>query len=131
MSILPKKEVDNIIETINHIPDCTSLERYAAEQIKKMTAQLQQTLASSQIFALLITVPTNLSELITWVQNFINHYILGPYLQLLALYAEMLADYARILQAVENKLAMIACAQVFKGAKTFGTSDFGSDTFGG
>lgn len=131
MSIINQQEVKNIVETINSIPDCRTLEIYAARILKRMIQQMIQALESSAFFAELSKIPTDIDSAIKWITTFINRYILGPYATLIELYAELLVDYALIAQAIENKLATISCQTPFNGASLMGSFSFGGSTFGG
>lgn len=131
MSAINPEYISNVIETIEKISDCNSLRKYEEQVIKRLISLLTDTLNSSTAFADLITPPTDIGEVITWIENFIDLYIGGPYAKLIALETELLGNYATILGAFAGKLASISCLQNFNGMNSMGGFDFGSSGFGG
>jgi hypothetical protein len=132
MSFINQQEIKNIVNTINSIPDCRTLQNYEKLLINRLTAQLQQTLASLNLLAGLIVNPGDLPAVITWIKNFIEANIIGPYYKLLALEIELMQDFEQLTTAIESKLLYLTCSAPGRSSSvSVGSSVLGSSTFGG
>ena len=122
MAILPPTFVDDTVKMINSCPDCSSLERVQ----QKALAQLQDTINGLNTQAeklkkmffnfevpVIPTTPeeavTAVTNLIKYIQKWIDDYIVTPYETVIAGITEVTNAIHDIQAAVEAKMSAMSC----------------------
>lgn len=131
MSFIQPQEIENIVQTIESIQDCQSLNTYANLIIQRFITQINQALASASVFEQLITPPHDLGSAISWIENFIDLYLGGPYAKMIALETELLSYYIQIMRAFVSKLSLLSCLNQITLSFTTGSQLSGSILIGG
>jgi len=110
MAVDPK-QVEDIVAKINAIPDCTQLTAYAQKQIKAWLKEMEDTLKAKASAAAKKVVPTNLDEVINWIQTFVTE-AQQQYEDAVAAFAEMAAAYTTITNAITDKATKLGCGVI-------------------
>jgi hypothetical protein len=109
MSYLNPNYTTNIIAQINNVPDCQTLETLITNEIQVYFQSLLSSVQNDISKLLpLKSVPTNLSEVISWITTYIN-LVNNQYTKLVATEAEIIVAYGQIITAITNKIASMSC----------------------
>ena len=100
--------VVNLTAQINAVPDCRSLQQLINQIDAMMQAQLADLEAQIAALANLIIAPTNLPQVIAFLGHLTTVYQ-AQYAQALATQAALIAAYADLLTAINNKIASLNC----------------------
>ena len=120
MAILPPTFVDDTVKMINSCPDCSSLEQIQ----QKALAQLQDMIngldaQAKKLKDMFFEVPANpanlaqtiqaVIDLIAGIKNFIDNFVVAPYLIVIAGIIEVTTAITTIQSAVEAKMSAMSC----------------------
>jgi hypothetical protein len=104
-------QINKLADKIEQIPDCKALEELIKGLTEMIQAQLTAMLEELARQAALAIPPTSLSKLIKWAKK-IAAGAYAKYIQLIQLYAKTAAAFARILSAIQEKLANLDCRNI-------------------
>jgi hypothetical protein len=111
MSLINTEYFDQLINTIDTVPDCQTLKDIAAEYLEQIQKQIQeQTDAIARIatpdLEILATTPTTLPEQIAWTAAYID-YNIAPVIEEISNITSQItatqAQLARLISAIGNK----------------------------
>lgn len=136
MSIISQQYITDITSRINSVPDCATLSALESEVFTYMNTLLSSTISQLELLKPLTSIPSSISDVISWVTTFINSTLLAPYQKALLLEAELIADIALLMTAINSKYASLTCSftplqGIVANAKTAGTQLAGSAFIGG
>lgn len=97
---------DNMISELNKIENCAGLQVYIDEAMATVQAEINAIEAQIASLSIVLTIPTDLGSVITWITNYI-HQLTGPYSTYLAQLTATLAAIARLTAAVEAAAARL------------------------
>ena len=103
------KWVQSTTREIQNCKVCSQLETLAQELVLKYEKQMASVLGEMSILKPLMDPPTSPASVITWITNFIESKITGPYNKLLAKKVELAVAYAGLLAAVASKTGELTC----------------------
>ena len=112
-SIVNTAYFDAAIATVNAIPTCADLTKFALDELVSLAATkdgINAQLADLEPLLALLTIPTNPAQLLTWASNFITSYLapqLAPYTTYTAQLIAYEAQIARLVAAITAKAASI------------------------
>ncbi len=109
MSVINEEYIDNIVEQINNIPDCLTLQALTTKIEKDLLKQIEKALNSIEMLEPLVEAPSDIGEVIEWIKNVIL-IIYKPYTQAIELQAELLEAYSRIMIALSLKVNNMDCS---------------------
>jgi hypothetical protein len=109
MPAINTQYITNLTAQINSINDCATLQLMVTQVEAEMTAQLAA--AERQIAALLplTTIPTNLSQCISFITSQVAFYE-AQYAQAIAAEAALVAAYAGLISAITSKISTLGCS---------------------
>lgn len=105
------KQIENLADKIKEIPDCRALEELIKGITDMIKAQLEAMLEELARQAALAIPPTSLSKLIKWAKR-IAAGAYAKYIELILLYAKTAAAFAKLLSAIQEKLANLDCRNI-------------------
>jgi hypothetical protein len=105
------KQIENLADKIKEIPDCKALEELIKGITDMIKAQLEAMLEELARQAEIAIPPTSLKKLIKWAKRIAGK-AYSKYLELIALYAKMAAAFAKLLGALQEKLANLDCRNI-------------------
>lgn len=112
MSVIPTpinvQWAHNLVEVINAVPDCNTLQQAINKVLKVIEDQLKQVLKQIEELALMITPVGNLAQALDFIRKQIA-WFQQQYIQALAMQAALMAAYAEIVAAVNAKIAALQC----------------------
>lgn len=111
MSLVNTKQLDDMAKQIEQIPDCRALEELIVKLEEMIKAQLEAMLQQIADLAELALPPTSLKKLIKWCKKHAAYYY-DQYLKAVATYAALVKAFARILAAIQDKLAHLDCRNI-------------------
>lgn len=103
------KWIDNLTKQIRALPDCKSLDKLIAWLREKFQELIEDILNQIAKLVGLIIPPTSLSKIIKYLKNLVAQY-LGPYLAAIRQLASIIRAFARLLQAIQQKLQDLHCS---------------------
>ena len=109
MPIIDSKYTENLVKTIDAIPDCTTLKAFRDQLINTLQKMLTDAIIRKAKMALLATAPTNLVSAIAWIVNFIDTNIKKPYEEAVQLEAELAALYTTLAAKIASKSDLLHC----------------------
>jgi hypothetical protein len=101
--------VKHLTGEINNTDVCGYLPTLMQEMVAKFETQLTSVMKETNVLSQLIIKPTDLGKLITWVSNFIENKLVGPYGKLISKYAELGVSYAQLATAIASKAGSLTC----------------------
>lgn len=131
MSLINDEYINDLIKRINAIPDCKTLGTLMQEITVKFTLLMSMNTEIIRVMGILKTIPTNIGEVLTWVENVITSSFLGPYQKAILLEAELILDLAKLMQAIEAKTAGMSCQVPLVNTSVVASSPMGSVSLGG
>ncbi len=111
MAKINTKEIDDLARKIEEIPDCRELEKVMAELTKMIKDKLTAMLEEMARLAGVALPPTSLAKLIKWAKNLAGQAYV-QYLDALATYTLLVKAFAKLLKAVQDKLANLDCSNI-------------------
>jgi len=123
--------ISNLEKAIDQCSNCTQINKLKNDVEKYFDKRLADILSSIDILGELCPAPGSIEDVVTWIGNFINSNILGPYNKLITLQAEVLAAQASIIAKIGSKIGQMSCDLVPSSGSGFGGSLFGDSMFGG
>lgn len=101
--------VNNLVDQINAVPDCNTLQQAIDKVIAIINEQLAQLQRQIEELALMIIPVTNLTQVLDFIKKQIAFYQ-AQYLQALAMQAALMAAYAQLINAINAKIAALHCS---------------------
>lgn len=98
----------NLVEVINAVPDCNTLQQAINKVLKVIEEQLKQVLKQIEELALMITPVGNLAQALDFIRKQIA-WFQQQYIQAIAMQAALMAAYAEIVAAVNAKISALNC----------------------
>ena len=111
MAKINTKEIDDLARKIEEIPDCRELEKVMAELTKMIKDKLTTMLEEMARLAGVAIPPKSLGGLIKWAKNLAGQAYV-QYLDALATYTLLVKAFAKLLKAVQDKLANLDCSNI-------------------
>ena len=110
MAELNTKYIDNLQSQINNAYDCQTLQSIIDNSINPYFDGLLAGIRADIAKLLpLISIPTDLGSVISWITNYIT-LISGPYYKLIALEAEVISAYASLIAAISARISIKGCS---------------------
>jgi len=101
--------VTDIVNKINAMPDCSQLEAYVSKQLQAWVKQQQSAITAKANAALKKVAPTNLGEVISWIQHYVTE-AQTDYTNAVTAIAEISAAYATVTAAITAKISRMSCS---------------------
>lgn len=108
MAVLPPTWADNICTKIDGVGDCTDLQDLSADLVDKMTKTMQDSIDNLASILPQTTVPTNLGEVLTWIQSGVTKTV-KSYNDTISTLTEVIAAYTKITTALSTKATELSC----------------------
>ena len=121
--------IQNLRTQINNAPDCSALLKVSREILKYLNGMLSELNIQINILAPLLISPTDLGEVIGWINNMIAM-IAGPYYKAMATYAQILALQAELIALLTTKIGSLSCNLSSFEAPSLPVPEFGVAMFG-
>lgn len=93
--------MDNVRAKIASITDCTELDRYKNEILAVLNEMQAEITAAIMALIPVVSIPS-IDEIISWVTSFIMSYLQKPYLDYVALQAELIAFIAEVTALLDS-----------------------------
>lgn len=122
--------INNLNKAIDQCTNCTQINKLKDDVERYFDKRLAEILKGIDILAPLCPAPGDIGAVVTWIGNFINSNILGPYNKLITLQAEVTAAYASITSRIASKISTLSCDLVPNKGIGMGGSLFGDSMFG-
>ena len=104
-------QINKLADKIAEIPDCRALEELIKGITDMIKAQLEAMLEELARQAEIAIPPTSLKKLIKWAKKIAGG-AYAKYLALIELYAKTAAAFAKLLSAIQEKLANLDCRNI-------------------
>ena len=101
--------VDNLINVIDDIPDCRTLNKLETEVFAELNTIIQQVVAQRIKLEISAIIPVDLVTAIIWITNWINNNVIIPLEQVIALEQLVVKDLARLEEAITTKYQHLQC----------------------
>lgn len=124
--------INSLVARINSVSDCRSLTILEQEILANMQSLL--TGVENQIASLapFTTIPTNLAQVIQWIENYIGLSFVIPYQNALLLEAQLITSIEQLTAAINNKYANLSCIyHPVQAIQTMGNQLAGNALIGG
>lgn len=111
MALVNTKQLDDMAKQIEQIPDCRALEELIVKITDMIKEQLEAMLQQIADLAELALPPTSLKKLIKWCKKHAAYYY-EQYIKAVATYTALVQAFARIMAAIQDKLAHLDCRNI-------------------
>lgn len=110
--IFPTEVITSLTAQVNAVSSCAQLQEVAIEAIEEVLAPMKDAIAAeleqyAPLLALL-SIPTNPTAVVTWVENLILDYLtpqFKPYISLASQLVALAAAVATLTDAINSKMA--------------------------
>lgn len=102
-------QVDDIVKSIEAVPNCEQLEAIAQKYLASWTKQMEDALKAKVSAEAKKVAPGNIDEVINWISTFVSE-AQADYTKATALIAELTSSYATVLAAITSKISSMECS---------------------